>query len=861
MEKTTTQDTFPILGMSCAACAARVDKTLNKQPGVCQASVNYAAATALVEYDPAQTSPETLRHAVQEAGYDLVITHDEHATDEVEEAHRKTYQSLKRRTTWAILLAIPIAVIGMGFMDRPWAGWSTWLLSTPVVFGLGRSFFVNAWKQLRHGSANMDTLVASSTGVAYLFSVFNLFFPDFWLSRGITPHVYFESSSVIIAFILLGRLLEERAKGHTSQAIKKLMGLQPKTVTIVSLHSSLKEVPIEQIRVNDIIMVKPGERIAVDGVVTEGSSYVDESMLSGEPVPVAKRPDDKVYAGTINQKGSFRFRAEKVGTDTLLAKIIHLVQDAQGSKAPVQKLVDKVAAVFVPTIMGIALLSFILWIVLAPAEGFTHGLLALVTVLIIACPCALGLATPTAIMVGIGKGAERGILIKDAESLETARKVNAVVLDKTGTVTEGHPAVQHILWLNEEARQSAPVLLALERQSEHPLAEAILGNEELRMKNEERRMKNEEFAAFNKHSSFPREAGILHSSFKKVDEFESVTGQGVKGIYKGVPYYAGNRRLMQGRRISPTLPEAASAWEAEAQTVVWFANETEALAVIAIADRIKPSSIEAIRTLQAGGINVHLLTGDNEATAQAIARQAGITQYKAGVLPQDKAAFIHQLQQEGKVVAMVGDGLNDSAALAQADLSIAMGSGSDIAMDVAKMTLISSDLRKIPEALHLSRLTVRTIRQNLFWAFIYNTIGVPIAAGVLYPVCGFLLNPMIGGAAMAFSSVSVVTNSLRLRRKKLSANEELRTRNEELTDICQTKTEEKTMEKQFKVSGMMCNHCRMHVEKALNKLEGVSATVTLDPPVATVQFNGKEYTLDELQQQVTEEAGEYTLSE
>ena len=831
-----------------------MDKTLNKQPGVCQASVNYAAATALVEYDPSQTSPEALRHAVQEAGYDLVITHDEHTADEVEEAHRKTYQSLKRRTTWAILLAIPIAVIGMGFMDRSWAGWSTWLLSTPVVFGLGRSFFVNAWKQLRHGSANMDTLVASSTGVAYLFSVFNLFFPDFWLSRGITPHVYFESSSVIIAFILLGRLLEERAKGHTSQAIKKLMGLQPKTVTIVTLHSSLKEVPIEQIRVNDIIMVKPGERIAVDGVVTEGSSYVDESMLSGEPVPVAKRPDDKVYAGTINQKGSFRFRAEKVGTDTLLAKIIHLVQDAQGSKAPVQKLVDKVAAVFVPTIMGIALLSFILWIVLAPAEGFTHGLLALVTVLIIACPCALGLATPTAIMVGIGKGAERGILIKDAESLETARKVNAVVLDKTGTVTEGHPAVQHILWLNEEARQSAPVLLALERQSEHPLAEAILGNEELRMK-------NEEFAAFNEHSSFPREAGILHSSFKKVDGFESVTGQGVKGIYKGVPYYAGNRRLMQGRRISPTLQEAASAWEAEAQTVVWFANDTEALAVIAIADRIKPSSIEAIRTLQAGGINVHLLTGDNEATAQAIARQAGITQYKAGVLPQDKAAFIHQLQQEGKVVAMVGDGLNDSAALAQADLSIAMGSGSDIAMDVAKMTLISSDLRKIPEALHLSRLTVRTIRQNLFWAFIYNTIGIPIAAGVLYPVCGFLLNPMIGGAAMAFSSVSVVTNSLRLRRKKLSANEELRTRNEELTDICQTKTEEKTMEKQFKVSGMMCNHCRMHVEKALNKLEGVSATVTLDPPVATVQFNGKEYTLDELQQQVTEEAGEYTLSE
>ncbi len=879
MEKTTTQDTFPILGMSCAACAARVDKTLNKQPGVCHAAVNYAAATALVEYDPSQTSPEALQHAVQEAGYDLVITHDEHAADEVEEAHRKTYQSLKRRTMWAILLAIPIAVIGMGFMDRPWAGWSMWLLSTPVVFGLGCSFFVNAWKQLRHGSANMDTLVAGSTGVAYLFSVFNLFFPDFWLSRGITPHVYFESSSVIIAFILLGRLLEERAKGNTSQAIKKLMGLQPKTVTLIieneepNLNSSLKEVPIEQIGPGDIIQVKPGERIAVDGVVTEGSSYVDESMLSGEPVPVSKQRDAKVYAGTINQKGSFRFRAEKVGTDTLLAKIIHLVQDAQGSKAPVQKLVDRVAAVFVPTIMGIALLSFILWMMLDSSEGFTHGLLALVTVLIIACPCALGLATPTAIMVGIGKGAERGILIKDAESLETAKRVNVVVLDKTGTVTEGHPVVQHVLWADDEAKAYAPVLLALEKMSEHPLAEAILGNEELNL-NEELRMKNEEFAAFNEHSSFPREAGILHSSFKKVDGFESVTGQGVKGSYNGISYYAGNRRLMQGRRISSALQENASAWEAEGQTIVWFANETEVLAVIAIADRIKPSSVHAIRTLQAEGVEVHLLTGDNEATAKVIARQAGITKYKAGVLPQDKAAYIGQLQKEGKVVAMVGDGINDSAALARADLSIAMGSGSDIAMDVAKMTLISSDLRKIPEALQLSRLTVRTIRQNLFWAFIYNMISVPIAAGVLYPVCGFLLNPMIGGAAMAFSSVSVVTNSLRLRRKKLSSNEErkmkneestlneeLIMKNEELRDICQTKTEGKTMEKQFKVSGMMCQHCRMHVEKALNKLEGVSATVTLDPPVATVKFSGKEYSLAELQQQVTEEAGEYTLSD
>ena len=873
------QETFPILGMSCAACAVRVDKTLNKQPGVCQASVNYAAATALVEYDPALTSPEALQHAVQEAGYGLIIAHDEHTADEVEEAHAQRYRALKRRTVLAILLAIPIAVVGMGFMDRPWAGWSTWVLSTPVVFGLGRDFFVNAWKQLKHGSANMDTLVASSTGVAYAFSVFNLFFPGFWLSRGIEPHVYFESSSVIVAFILLGRLLEERAKGNTSQAIKKLMGLQPKSVTLVIneessikneelkmkneesgreapdgtqqgnssffiLNSSFKEVPISQVKPGDIILVKPGERVAVDGTVTEGSSYVDESMLSGEPLPVAKRKDAKVYAGTINQKGSFRFRAEKVGTDTLLAKIIHLVQDAQGSKAPVQKLVDKVAAVFVPAIIGIALLSFVLWMALDSSEGFTHGLLALVTVLIIACPCALGLATPTAIMVGIGKGAERGILIKDAESLETAKKVNAVVLDKTGTVTEGHPTVRHILWNGEEARRYAPVLPALEEKSEHPLAEAILLHE-----------------------------GFRTNEAVNIENFESVTGQGVKGDWQGVCYYAGNRRLVAGKHIANALQEAAARWEAAGQTVVWFANEQEALAVIAVTDRIKPSSVEAIRTLQTQGIDVHLLTGDNEATARAISEQAGIRHYRAGVLPQEKAAYVKELQQAGKVVAMAGDGINDSAALAQADLGIAMGSGSDIAMDVAKMTLISSDLRKIPEALRLSRLTVRTIRQNLFWAFIYNVISVPIAAGVLYPVNGFLLNPMIGGAAMAASSVSVVTNSLRLRRKKLGTDEGPESQTEEPAALPETeestlitnnqpKEKEETMKQTFKVSGMMCNHCRQHVEKALNKLEGVNATVTLDPPAATVEFTGgKRYTLEELQKQVSEEAGDYGLSE
>lgn len=714
-------------------------------------------------------------------------------------------------------------------MDMPYANPIMWTLSTPIVFWLGRGFFSSAWKQLRHGSANMDTLVAISTGTAYLFSLFNMLFPDFWLSRGIHPHVYFEAASVIIAFILLGRLLEEKAKGNTSTAIKKLMGLQPKTVTVVGNEERI--VPIEQIRPGDIILVKPGERIAVDGIVTEGSSYVDESMLSGEPVAVSKQKDAKVFAGTINQKGSFRFRAEKVGTDTLLAKIIHMVQDAQGSKAPVQQLVDKIAGIFVPTIIGIAVLAFIVWMMLDGTGGFTHGLLAFVTVVIIACPCALGLATPTAIMVGIGKGAERGILIKDAESLEIAKKVNTVVLDKTGTVTEGKPVVSKLVW-NTPTTTPNPsisskdvlpdIFYSLEKLSEHPLADAVVNH--------------------LKESA----------SIDDIQDFETITGKGVKGRTQGRIYFVGNLKLLEENRIaiSRSLREEATRLTAEAQTVIWFADEENVLAIAGITDRIKETSIRAVSELHAAGIEVHMLTGDNEATAREIARKAGIAHYQASVFPQDKAAFVSRLQAEGRKVAMVGDGINDSAALAQADLSIAMGGGSDIAMDVAKMTIISSDLTKIPEALCLSRLTVRTIRQNLFWAFIYNIIGVPIAAGILYPINGFLLNPMIAGAAMAFSSVSVVSNSLLLKRKRIHEGEE----NKEVEPPTET-----IMKKEFKVEGMMCNHCRMHVEKALNSMEGIHATVTLNPPVATVEFSDGEKTLEELQKVVTKEAGDYTL--
>lgn len=727
---------FPVLEMSCAACAARVDKTLNRQPGVQTASVNYASAMATVEYDPEICSPESLRTAVQTAGYDLVITADkEESKQEAEDAHELKYHALKHRTIWAVLLSLPIAIIGLFFMDMPYAKYIMWLLSTPVVFWLGRGFYINAWKQLKHGSANMDTLVANSTGIAYIFSLFNLFFPQFWLSRGIQPHVYFEASSMIIAFILLGRLLEERAKGNTSTAIRKLMGLQPKTVTLLTPQGELRETAIETVKIGDTLVVKPGEKIAVDGTVTEGSSYVDESMLSGEPVPVEKSVSAKVFAGTINQKGSFRFKAEKVGSETMLSQIIRMVQDAQGSKAPVQKLVDRIAAVFVPAIMGIALLAFVLWLIFDPVNGFTRGLLAAVTVLIIACPCALGLATPTAIMVGIGKGAETGILIKDAESLETAKGIDTIVLDKTGTVTEGKPVVTDFIW-TAETPLLKNIFYSLEVSSEHPLAEAV--------------------------------ANHLKGEALPINNFESLTGTGISGIVNGKRYYAGNLRLMKQQHIciSESLAATAKRLTEEMKTVIWFADEQEALALAAITDRIKETSKEAVEKLRRMGIDIYMLTGDNEATAASVAKEAGIPHYRAEVLPAQKAGFIKELQQQGKRVAMVGDGINDSAALAQADLSIAMGKGSDIAIDVAKMTIISSDLRKIADAVRLSTLTVRTIRENLFWAFIYNLIGVPIAAGALYPICGFVLSPIIAGAAMAMSSVSVVTNSLRLKTKR-----------------------------------------------------------------------------------------------
>ncbi len=644
--------------------------------------------------------------------------------------------ALRRRTVWALSLSVPVAVIGMFLMDMPWANEIMWLLSTPVVFWCGRGFFVGAARQLRHGTVTMDTLVALSCGIAYLFSLFNMLFPQFWLSRGIEPHVYFEASSVIIAFILLGRLLEERAKGSTTSAIRKLRGLRPLTVTVVR-NGRESVVAVDSVREGDCILVRPGERIAADGEVTDGESYVDESMLTGEPVPVVKRRGDSVMTGTVNQRGSFRFTARRVGGDTTLARIVRMVQDAQGSKAPVQKLADRVAAVFVPTIMAIAVLALVLWIVLDPEGGLTHGILAMVTVLVIACPCALGLATPTAITVGIGRAAEQGILVRDAASLETARKVDTVIFDKTGTLTEGRPQVVDEEWLAGDD-SAAAVLAALERASEHPLAAAVA-----------------------EHYSGRGDAAT--------EGFRSVTGMGVECTSGGAECAAGSRRFMneRGVAVAPELEAAAGRMKAAGQTEVWFAVADRAVAVLGVADKVRENAAATVAALRREGMRVVLLTGDNRDAAGRLAAAVGIDTVEAGMLPQDKAEYVRRLRSEGRTVAMVGDGINDSAALAEADLSMAMGRGSDIAMDVAGMTIVASDPGKVAEAVALSRATMRTVRQNLFWAFFYNSIGVPVAAGVLYPLNGFLLNPMIAGAAMALSSVSVVTNSLRLKHKKI----------------------------------------------------------------------------------------------
>jgi Cu2+-exporting ATPase len=734
--------TFPVIGMTCAACASSVESMIGAQNGVGKAEVNYATQSVKVAFYPEIVQAINLQRSVQSIGYHLIID-TVNGKKKQEEAQKNQYHRLKRNIVWASALTVPVLLIGMVFMNMAYANYIMMILTTPVLFVAGRNFFTGAWKQARHGKANMDTLVAMSTGIAFLFSVFNTVYPEFWHRQGLRPHVYFEAAAVVIVFIMLGKLLEEKAKSNTSSAIKKLIGLQPKTILLITEQGEM-ETPVSDVQVGDKLLVRPGDKIPVDGTVYEGRSFVDESMISGEPVAMEKTVGEKVFAGTLNQKGSFRFRADKVGSDTMLSQIIKLVQDAQGSKAPVQRLVDRIAGIFVPIVMLIALLSLAVWLVFGGQHAFTQGLLAMVTVLVIACPCALGLATPTAIMVGIGKGAENGILIKDAEGLELGHKVNAVVLDKTGTITQGKPAVTNLVWADSgkpDQNQMHAIFLSIEQRSEHPLAGAIVTY-----------LKSKTLKAIN------------------ITSFNSITGRGIEAEYGGRVYFAGSHKLIEEKHIiiPGELESDIAVFLKQAKTVIYFADDKQVLAVAAIADQIKPGSTEAVKQLKLQGIEVYMITGDNAQTASAIAAEAGIGQYRADTLPSDKAEFIKQLQAKGKIVAMIGDGINDSQALAQADVSIAMGKGSDIAMDVAKITLVSSDLRQVSKALRLSKLTVLTIRQNLFWAFIYNLIGIPIAAGILYPVNGFLLNPMIAGAAMALSSVSVVSNSLRLKFSKLN---------------------------------------------------------------------------------------------
>lgn len=734
-----TKKTLGVQGMTCAACAASVESMLLSQEGIFSAQVNFAAKTVFVEYASDRINVAEMKKVLQQIGYD--ISGDmENDADQIEVAEKKRYNELRLRMLVAILLSLPVFTIGMFFHNTwTWGNWISLILSAPVLFWAGRDFYINAFKQARHGTANMDTLVALSTGVAFVFSLFNTLFPHVFHQQGLHADVYYEAAVVIIALILLGRWLEEGAKNKTNSAIKKLMGLQPKTVRVLRDGNTL-EIPVRDVQIGELVIIRPGEKIAVDGMVTDGNSFVDESMISGEPIAVEKKSSSKVFAGTINQNGSLTIQTEKVGRATLLSQIIRAVQEAQGSKAPIQKTADRIAAVFVPVVIGVALMSGMLWYVLGPEPALTRAMLAVVTVLIIACPCALGLATPTAIMVGIGKAASHGILIRDAQSLEIAHRVDTVVLDKTGTITEGKPKVTDIVWSPETNKDTfTSILFAIESRSDHPLAGAVVRH--LKMESNDNPI---------------------------ITDLQNTPGRGVSASVNNHRYYIGSEAWVNELHVPfiDTIQISAQNMINKAQTVVYFFDEKSVLAVIAIADTIKPSSAAAVTELHRLGIEVHMLTGDHGISAEYIAKQAGISTVRSGVMPHEKGQYIKSLQAQGKVVAMVGDGINDAEALVFADVSLAMARGSDIAMDTAKITLMNSDLKHIAAAMQISKSTVITIKQNLFWAFIYNIIGIPIAAGLMFPFFGFTLNPMIAGAAMAFSSISVVTNSLRLAAKR-----------------------------------------------------------------------------------------------
>lgn len=714
--------------MSCAGCAISVETIVKSQPGVRDAGVNFASSTVWISFDNNITSPEKLRNAVRSIGYDLVIDSDK---QNIDNEKKQQVIILRNRFIFSLMLSIPLMIFQMFFMHWKFTPLAALILSTPVIFWFGRQFHITAFKQARHFKANMDTLISISSTIAYFYSVLAIIFQDYFISKGVTPHFYFESAAMIITFVLLGKWLEEKAKGKTASAIKKIMGLQPQ-MAWVKQNGNITEVPLSEVKKGMVVMVKPGERIPVDGMVTEGHSWVDESTITGEPIPAEKSNNQKVWAGTMNLNGILYVETKQVGSESVLGKIIETVNNAQNSKAPVQKLADKVAGIFVPIIIVVSILTFTIWLFIAPSLAFSHGIIAAISVLAIACPCALGLATPTAIMVGIGKAAQNNILIRDAQSLEQACKIDTMVFDKTGTLTEGRPTVEAIEWFENDQKYRI-LLSAIEQYSNHPLAKSIT-----------------------------QYIGLVDKDIK-IDTITEEPGKGLQATIDGSLFRVGSLEYLNQVGVNYNGSHKAKGHN----TLIGFAEENKLVALIIVSDKVKSTAKATISKLISLGIEPIILTGDSSNNVERIASDAGIAKFEKGLLPADKSKYIANLKAQGKRVAMVGDGINDTEALSIADVSIAMGKGSDIAIDASQVTILKTDLNAIPELITISKQTVKTIKQNLFWASIYNLISIPIAAGVLYPFTGILLDPMIAALAMAFSSVSVVTNSLILKAKRI----------------------------------------------------------------------------------------------
>ena len=797
----TKKSVFPVSGMTCASCVARVEEALSSVPGVISANVNLASEKATVEYSEG-TSITDLKAAVHDAGYELGS--EAETLEDVTAASQRELRGVRNRFVFAVVLAAVIMLL-MWLPDFTGKKYLLWALATPVQFWAGLRFYRGAWGALKHRTADMNTLVAVGTSAAYFYSVVAVLFPGVFTGTGVEVALYFDTSAMIIALILLGRFLETRARGQTSEAIKKLIGLNPKTALVVR-DGKEQEIPVDEVLVGDIILARPGERLPVDGVIREGHSSIDESMITGESIPVEKNVGDEVIGASINKTGSFRFEATRVGKDTTLARIIRLVEEAQGSKAPIQRLADIIASYFVPMVISISIITFIIWYFAGPPPALTYALLNFVAVLIIACPCAMGLATPTAIIVGTGKGAEHGILIRSAETLEKTHKINTVMLDKTGTLTRGEPMVTDVIPTLSRA-YILKMAAAAEYGSEHPLGEAIVR------------------AATMEGLELPSASG-----------FNAIPGQGVEAVIDKQNIVLGNLRLVNDKNLSLNgLNDEAEKFRNEGKTIMYLGTDGKVEGIIALADTLKPDAVASVKALQDMGTEVVMVTGDNSRTAEAIAREAGIDRVLAEVLPENKAEEVKKLQEQGRIVAMVGDGINDAPALAQADVGIAIGTGTDVAMETGDITLISGDLGGIATAISLSKRTVRTIKQNLFWAFAYNTVLIPVAAGVLYLVFhnggvpsglhfilgdyGFL-NPILAAAAMALSSITVVSNSLRLKRYrpvKIKSNMGGNTMAKVIDPVCKMEIEESSAAATSEYKGKKYYFCAKGCKVAFDK--------------------------------------------